>query len=315
MITTVTLNPAIDREYFVNRHVPEEHKYIYDEQDIRVYPGGKGLLTAINLRNLGYQDVQNMGFVGGRQGLFFEKMVQEYKVTTNYVYTDREMRNNVHIIGKHPVSYTHYNDYSYMVDSQDVEELLKRFKRGITESDMVIIAGSIPGGVDFSIYQKLISICNMQNKDVILEASGEALNLALQCKPKIVIPYFKHTNKILDEQVIEFDDYIRMGRKLLEYGAGHVILPFYNDHLLFLGEKAYTLSMKDFHLVNWLGAGDAFNAAFYDHVFSNGFDFLDAVKYAGAAYLAVAESRSIFLQSRSEIEDNLKRIVIKELEV
>src|SRR5690554_7109723 len=92
MITTVTLNPALDRVYYVSEHGPGESEYIYEEQAIRVYPGGKGLLSAIDLVKLGNKDVQNLGFVGGKQGLFFEKMVQEYRVTTNYIYTDKDRK-------------------------------------------------------------------------------------------------------------------------------------------------------------------------------------------------------------------------------
>jgi hypothetical protein len=79
MITTVTLNPSIDREYFVENHIPGNNKYIYDHKNRKVTPGGKGLIAAINLKRLGYSHVQNIGFVGGRQGMFFEKMVQEFK--------------------------------------------------------------------------------------------------------------------------------------------------------------------------------------------------------------------------------------------
>src|SRR6056297_1152609 len=106
MITTVTLNPSIDREYFVDSNEIMKNQFIYSDEDLKVYPGGKGLLTAINLKKLAYPNVQNIGFVGGKQGLFFEKMVQEYKVITNYIYTDSEIRNNVKIIGKNPFSYT-----------------------------------------------------------------------------------------------------------------------------------------------------------------------------------------------------------------
>lgn len=72
MITTVTLNPAIDREYFVKNDNPGHHQYIYEDQEINVSPGGKGLISAINLKYLGYSDVQNIGFVGGQQGLFLK---------------------------------------------------------------------------------------------------------------------------------------------------------------------------------------------------------------------------------------------------
>ncbi|MFP4661637.1 MAG: 1-phosphofructokinase family hexose kinase [Halanaerobiales bacterium] len=315
MITTVTLNPAIDREYFVTEHVPKKHKYLYGEQDIKVYPGGKGLLTAINLKCLGYSDVQNVGFVGGKQGLFFERMVQEYKITTNYIYTESEIRNNVFVIAKDPVTYTHFNDYTYKVIKKDVEDLLKRFKRAIHDSDMIVIAGSIPEGVNFDIYKRMIRICNEQKKDVFLQASGEALNLALEEGPKVVSPYFKHTRKIFDEEVVEFEDYVEMSRKLLEEGAQNVIMPYHCDRLLFTGDKVYSISPKDFCLTNWLGAGDAYNAGFCDYIFREGFDFVEANRYGAAAALIVAEHKSIFIENRDMIEKNLDRIEVKELEV
>ncbi|MFW6238572.1 MAG: PfkB family carbohydrate kinase, partial [Halanaerobiales bacterium] len=149
MITTVTLNPAIDREYFVDLADKNDNHFIYEPEDLKIYPGGKGLLSAINLKNIGYQDVQNIGFIGGKQGLFFEKMVQEYRVTTNYVYTKNEMRNNIKLIGKNSARMVYYNDYTYRVEERDVRELKKRFKRGITDSILIMISGSIPEGVDF----------------------------------------------------------------------------------------------------------------------------------------------------------------------
>jgi 1-phosphofructokinase len=71
LITTVTLNPSIDREYFVEKNEIMKDQFIYNHEDLKIYPGGKGLLSAINFRNLAYTEVQNIGFTGGKQGLFF----------------------------------------------------------------------------------------------------------------------------------------------------------------------------------------------------------------------------------------------------
>lgn len=314
MITTVTLNPSIDREYFVSNHRPKNDKYIYNKENLKISPGGKGLIAAIDLKRLGYSDVQNIGFVGGRQGLFFEKMVQKEKVTTNYIYTENEIRNNVKIIGKNPVTYTQFNDYTYGVEKRDVEEFIRRFKRGITDSDLIMLAGSIPEGVGFDIYARLIDICNQRGKDVFLQASGEALNKGLEKNPKIVSTYFKHTDKILDKKVKTFEDYIEMGKELLKKGAEYAILPFHCDRLLFTPEGIYSTSPMDFCLRNWLGAGDAYNAAFFDYYYQNGFEFVEANRRGGAAALTIAENQALFLDARKSIEKNMDRIIIKQLE-
>ena len=311
MITTVTLNPAIDREYFIETNEPGEHQYIYEDENIKVSPGGKGLLSAVNLKHIGYSDVQNIGFVGGKQGLFFEKMVQDHEVTTNYVYTDNEIRNNIFVIGKEPVTYTHYNDYTYRVEERDVEELIKRYRRGIVDSKYIMIAGSIPKGVDFNIYKKLIEIANEQDKIVYLHASGEALNQALEAEPKFVAPYFKHTDKILDKEVKTIDDYIEAGKKLQEAGAEYVMIPFHCDRLVFSEDKVHSISAKDFCLLNWLGAGEAYNAAFFDYILNNEFDFVEANRYGGAAALVIAEKKDIFLQDKEEIKDILPKLNVE----
>ena len=314
MITTVTLNPAIDREYFVETNDPGNHQYIYEDDGIRVSPGGKGLLSAINLRNMGYSDVQNIGFVGGKQGLFFERMVQDHQVTTNYVYTKNEIRNNIFVIGKDPVTYTHYNDYTYQVDERDVKELIKRYKRGIVDSEYVMMSGSIPEGVGFDIYRRLINIANERDKPVYLHASGEALNQALDAEPKFVVPYFKHTNKILDEEVETLDDYVQAGKKLQEAGAEYVMIPFHCDRLVFSEDEVHSISAKNFCLLNWLGAGEAYNAAFFDYILNNSFDFIEANKYAGAAALVVAEERDIFIHNKQEIKDMISKITVERVE-
>jgi 1-phosphofructokinase len=315
MITTVTLNPSIDREYFVENHIPGNNKYIYDHKNRKVTPGGKGLIAAINLKRLGYSHVQNIGFVGGRQGMFFEKMVQEFKVTTNYVYTENEIRNNVKIIGKDPVTYTQFNDYTYRVNEKEVEELLKRFRRGIVDSEFIMLAGSLPEGVDFSIYRQLIEICKEEGKKVFLQASGEALNRALDMEPDVVAPYFKHTDKILDMKVNDLNDFIEAGNKLLNRGANYAVLPFHCDRLLFTPEGIYTLTPLDFCLRNWLGAGDAYNAAFFDYIHRYDFDFIEANRYSAAAALSIAEENSIFIKNRDEIKKNIERMVVREVEV
>ena len=213
MITTVTLNPAIDREYFVEKNEVMKNQFIYNDEDLKVYPGGKGLISAINFKQLGYSDVQNIGFVGGKQGLFFEKMVQKHDIISNYIYTESEIRNNVKIIGKDPATYTQYNDYTFEVEKEEVDELIVRFKRSISESDCILIAGSVPEGVDFDIYQRLIKIAKGKDKHVFLQASGEALKLALESEPDVVAPYFKHHKTILDMEMEEKKDYIKAGKK------------------------------------------------------------------------------------------------------
>lgn len=317
MITTVTLNPAIDREYFVDKNEVMRNQFIYNDEDLKVYPGGKGLISAINFKSLGYQDVQNIGFVGGKQGLFFEKMVQKHDIISNYIPTKSEIRNNVKIIGKDPATYTQYNDYTFRVEKEEVEELIVRFKRSITESECILISGSVPEGVDFDIYQRLIKIVKDMGKQVFLQASGEALKLALESEPDVVAPYFKHHKTILDIEMNDKQDYIKAGKKMQEMGAKRVMVPFHCDRILFdENGDVYQLSPTGYCIINWLGASDAYNAAYLDYAFqTDEFDFIKANKIGGAAALWIAENKEVYLNKREEYKGCLDRLEVKKLEV
>ncbi|TDO95090.1 1-phosphofructokinase [Halanaerobium saccharolyticum] len=317
MITTVTLNPAIDREYFVDKNEVMKNQFIYNDEDLKIYPGGKGLISAINFKSLGYQDVQNIGFVGGKQGMFFEKMVQKQDIISNYIYTESEIRNNVKIIGREPATYTQYNDYTYRVEKEEVKELIVRFKRSISESKCILISGSVPEGVDFDIYQRLIKIAKDKGKHVFLQASGEALKLALKSNPDIVTPYFKHHKTILDMEMNDKEDYIRAGKEIQKQGAKRVMIPFHCDRLLFdKNGDVYQLSPKGYCIVNWLGSSDAYNTGYLDYAFqTEDFDFLEANLRGGAAALWIAENKEIYLQNREDYNSYLDRLEINKLEV
>ncbi len=317
MITTVTLNPAIDREYFVDKDEVMKNQFIYNEEDLKIYPGGKGLISAINFKSLGYQDVQNIGFVGGKQGLFFEQMVQKHDIISNYIPVESEIRNNVKIIGKNPATYTQYNDYTFRVEKAEVAELIKRFKRSITESECILISGSVPAGVDFDIYQRLIKIAKNLGKKVFLQASGEALKLALESEPDVVAPYFKHHKSILDIEMNEKEDYIKAGKKMQEMGAKRVMIPFHCDRILFdKNGDVYQLSPVGYCIINWLGASDAYNTAYLDYAFqSDEFDFIEANLQAGAAALWIAENKEVYLNDRNDYNNFLDRLEVKKLEV
>lgn len=308
LITTVTLNPAIDREYFVEENKATLYEDILHQGDINVTPGGKGLIASINLKNLGHEDVQNMGFLGGGQGLFFEKLLQDYSLTTNYVYTRNEMRNNVKIIGKNPMSYSHYNDYTYEIANNCEADFLKRFQRSIVDSDLVLIAGSIPQGISEDIYAKMIRICHTQKKSVFLHATGTPLQLAIEEKPLIVFPYFKGINKILGRDVETLKDCTALAAKLLSQGLKYVVLPFGCNKLIFSRDEAHMLYADELCLRSYLGSGDAFSAGFLDYTIHQDFDFLKACMYGAAASMHILQTKSVFIEQRSDIENMLPKI-------
>jgi len=132
-----------------------------------------------------------------------------------------------------------------------------------------------------------------------------------------VAPYFKHHKTILDVEMNEKEDYIKIGKKMQEMGAKRVMIPFHCDRLLFDKDgEVYQLSPTGYCIINWLGASDAYNTAYLDYAFqTDDFDFLEANLRGGAAALWIAENEEIYLEDRNDYNSCLDRLEINKLEV
>ncbi|MCK4355917.1 hypothetical protein KAW44_02405, partial [Candidatus Bipolaricaulota bacterium] len=97
MIITVTLNPAIDKMYWVDRlkmgRVTQE-EFLTRAIRSDTSAGGKGINISILLARLGVENVA-MGFVGGHTGHVVVRDLRDEGVTTNFVWVNGETRTNV----------------------------------------------------------------------------------------------------------------------------------------------------------------------------------------------------------------------------
>ena len=67
MILTVTLNPALDREIFIDDFQVNRLYRLRDLTRTQMTPGGKGINVSIALSKLGVPSIAT-GFVGGHMG-------------------------------------------------------------------------------------------------------------------------------------------------------------------------------------------------------------------------------------------------------
>ncbi|MCL6629337.1 MAG: 1-phosphofructokinase, partial [Armatimonadetes bacterium] len=70
MISTVTLNPALDKSVYIDRLRPNDANRIIK---IEIDAGGKGVNASRMLKELGSQTVA-LGFLGGQTGRFIEQV-------------------------------------------------------------------------------------------------------------------------------------------------------------------------------------------------------------------------------------------------
>ncbi|MCK5827002.1 hypothetical protein KAH43_00650, partial [Candidatus Bipolaricaulota bacterium] len=94
MIVTVTLNPAVDKMYWVEGlkmcDVTQE-EFLTRALRSSTSAGGKGVNMSVFLSRLGMENIA-MGFVGGHTGHVIVRDLRDEGVTTNFVWTHGETR-------------------------------------------------------------------------------------------------------------------------------------------------------------------------------------------------------------------------------
>ena len=95
MITTVTMNAALDKAYFMNHVI--ENGTVMRVQECRTTAGGKGLNVARAASICG-ADVQATGLVGGFNGQYLESLLDKDEIPHQFGHVKGETRSCINIL-------------------------------------------------------------------------------------------------------------------------------------------------------------------------------------------------------------------------
>lgn len=258
MIITVTMNPAIDKTVDL---VHFEHGSLNRLTNVIVDAGGKGINVSKTIKAIGGESIAT-GFIGGSVGMLIERVLKEKGITSDFVHVSGETRTNLKVV-EHSGFVTELNEPGPVITAKDMELLTEKLVGYANEDTLFVIAGSIPNGVDRTIYKTLIKKVKEKGAKVLLDADGDLFIHAIEAKPDIIKP-----NRVELEQYYSMDyraneeELVQMGRKLVNKGIGIVAISLGQMGALFLTkeESIRCPGLKvDAH--STVGAGDAMVAA------------------------------------------------------
>ncbi|ULL18105.1 1-phosphofructokinase [Paenibacillus sp. H1-7] len=184
MITTVTLNAAIDKTYYLPSfplgRVSRVHR-MYAE------PGGKGINVARVISLLGYP-VTATGFLGGHNGDWIRTTLDRQGIAHDFAAIEGESRLCLNMIDESNGVSTEVLEPGPVVSEQAMEKLAATVERLAARSQIVCFSGSLPGGVPVSYYAELIGIVKKAGAIAFLDTSGEALRSGVKGNPYFIKP-------------------------------------------------------------------------------------------------------------------------------
>src|SRR5256885_10055418 len=152
MIITVTLNAAIDKSLSVpNFRLGRRHRTV--EQT--TMPGGKGVNVARTLKTLG-QPVIATGFAGGPTGTRIVEQLTEESILNDFVRIREESRTNTAVYDPTNGEQTEVNERGPSIGLKEIDLFRDKLLYLARGAAMVIMAGSLPRGVDADVYAGLV---------------------------------------------------------------------------------------------------------------------------------------------------------------
>lgn len=308
MIYTVTLNPALDKEYHVAELLPN---MVLRASSVKMDYGGKGFNIARMLTELG-SDCTALGFIGGHTGEVLREGLQGIGIKTDFVPVCAETRTNISLVSDKDSGYFKINELGPEVSTQESDELLQKIESLIQPGDWWVLAGSLPPGMQADFYARMIRMINHGGAKAVLDTSGDALKLGCMAEPFLIKPNLEEIAQISDVEVKDSTGIGKAITNIHEFGVKNIILSAgKNKTICSNGTKQWVGIPPKIKEMNPTGAGDAMLAAIVDRLGRNE-PLEDAFAWGIAAGSAAASLPGTGMPSKFDVENLLTSVMISE---
>ena len=252
-VLTVTLNPALD----LTVRLPSLRLGEVNRSDsLQVHAAGKGLNVAQVLADLGHQ-LTVTGFLGEGNPQAFEQLFAARGFADEFVRVAGDTRSNLKL-AEADGRVTDINGPGLAVSESQCDELLARLERLVPDHDLVVVAGSLPRGIEVQWFVELLQRLKRLGARVALDTSGAALREGLAATPWLIKP---NEEELGEARGVALDDSSAIAaeaRRLQAEGIAHVVVSQGSHGVSwFSPSAALHANPPRVRVVSTVGAGDS----------------------------------------------------------
>lgn len=300
MVYTVTCNPALD--YVL--HVPylQTEDINRSERETLTY-GGKGINVSAMLARLSVP-TKATGFTAGLMGEKLKSLLTAEGIVCDFVDLPAgETRINVKIRSQQELD---INAVGPKVTARDVERLLQKLD-ALTADDVLVLAGSIPGGLPQDLYRQILDRIHERGVQTVVDAEGDLLRNTLPYHPFLIKPNHHELGALFGKTLHTEKEIVDCARQLQKAGARNVLVSRAENGALLVDETGacHTVGTVEGALRSSVGCGDSMVAGFLAGWLMQK-DYAYALKLGAACGSATAFSDT--LATTAEIDEVLSHI-------
>ena len=265
VITTVTLNPALDLTLAVDDFVTDDsNRVIAARKD----PGGKGFNVSRMVKRLGYPTTA-VGFLGGASG---QEIIRHLKAEHIYVWhvdIAHETRVNVTISKRSTGLQTRFNQSGPLIRTEEWQALCALLCQLADNALYLVLSGSLPQGLPDDTYACIIRMLRKINPAlrVVVDADGPVLAAAARERPFLIKPNLHEFNRYMGTRLeanAADRDFMPVLRRLQKKGPEAILLSLGKRGclLLYQGCLYRGTGPAAVRVRSTVGAGDSLLAGF-----------------------------------------------------
>jgi 1-phosphofructokinase family hexose kinase len=309
LIVTLTINPAIDRIFSVDRLVFEDRSYI---NSVRESAGGRGINASRVVHAFG-GDTHAVLTSGGDSGKRLQELMAGCGYPTSTVPIRNPIRINFTITDRHGLT-VNLNETGPELAESEVTSIERAVRETLGKASWLLLCGSLPPGVPKSFYGKLIAMARRKKVKTLLHADGEALRLGIEQQPTVAMPNQQEAERLLARTLLTRSHHLEAAAQIRAMGAESVVLS--------LGSRGAIGAYADGLLealpprvdaVCPIGSGDALTAA-YTWSCTRKVNHAEALRWGVASGTASARLPGMNFATLPQAEEIYRQVEIRRVE-
>ncbi len=252
-ITTLTLNPALDKSTSTNKLQPEQKLRC---SPMRMDAGGGGINVSKGIQKLGGESIAVFP-AGGHNGDLIRQILTEMSVETAILAVESETREDISV-----AETSTNNQFRFLMPGNELTEKIADKCLEIIEKqrpDYLVASGSLPPGLPVTYYEKVAAFAKKIDARFVLDTSGEALTAAADEGLYLLKPNLAELSALVGVEKLEMQEVDDAALEIIRNGKCTVVVVSMGPQgaLLVTRDEVKHIPAPPVKKMTTVGAGDS----------------------------------------------------------
>lgn len=276
-VITLTFSPCIDKSTTVSSLIPEKKLKCSAP---KLEPGGGGINVARAIKKLG-GDAIAVFPSGGYTGKFFNHLVEKEGVASIIVETETETRENIIVLEESTNNQYRFGMPAGALQENEWKSCVEAIEK--TDSEFIVVSGSMPPGVPLTVFDQLAAIAKYKKAKLIVDTSGNALKHVVTSGVYLIKPNLGELASLAGIERVELNKVEEISKEIIrKYKCEVVVVSLGREGAMLVTKDAkYNAIPPEVERKSTVGAGDSMVAGII-YSLSKGMDLKNALQYGVA---------------------------------